>query len=104
MSPAGSRTATAQWSCPRIITPSTTAWPPERCVAGGGGDAEASPTGSALGGLLRCLGLRVSTLEALDPSAGVHELLLARVEGMPIRAELGADLAHGGPGREGVPA
>ena len=27
-SPAGLRTATAQWSAPRIITPSTTAWPP----------------------------------------------------------------------------
>ena len=26
--PFGSRTATAQWSCPRIMTPSTTAWPP----------------------------------------------------------------------------
>ena len=28
MSPLGLRTATAQWSAPRIITPSTTAWPP----------------------------------------------------------------------------
>ena len=27
-SPAGRRTATAQWRAPRIITPSTTAWPP----------------------------------------------------------------------------
>ncbi len=26
--PAGSRTASAQWSAPRIMTPSMTAWPP----------------------------------------------------------------------------
>jgi hypothetical protein len=57
-----------------------------------------------LGCLLRGLGLRVAALEALDPAAGVNELLLAGVEGVSVRTDLGADLAHGASRLERVPA
>src|SRR3954451_17229087 len=64
--PPGVRTATAQLDGARILTPSTTAWPPIAALA-------------ALR-LLRLLGPRGPALEALDAAAGVHQLLLARVE------------------------
>src|SRR5882762_8409730 len=52
--------------------------------------------------LLRSLG--VPALEALDPTTGVDELLLARVEGVALRAELDPQRRHGGPGHELVAA
>src|SRR5439155_23712877 len=39
-------------------------------------------------GLLRGLSLRVPTLEPLDPATGVDQLLLARVEGVAVRADV----------------
>src|SRR4051794_3947226 len=76
MAASGLRTATAQDAAPRIMTPSMTAWPP-------------------IEGLLATkeLDLRerapaVLTLEALHPSPGVDQLLLARVEGVALRADL----------------
>src|SRR3954466_1930679 len=66
MPPPGVRTATAQLDGPRIITPSRTAWPPIAAL-------------TALR-LLRLPGPRGPALEALDAAAGVHQLLLARVE------------------------
>src|SRR5436190_8156433 len=65
IAPSGLRTATAQLDGERIITPSRTAWPPIAALMllGGGGAA-----------LLRPLEL---PLEALDPAARVHQLLLA---------------------------
>src|SRR4249919_2801655 len=63
-SPAGVRTATDQTAGPRIITPSSTAWPPYETLI----SARAlSAAGAA--------GLLETTLEALDPTAGIHQLL-----------------------------
>src|SRR4051812_16243734 len=61
----------------------------------GGGDASPLLTGARLCQL---------ALEALDASAGVDELLLARVERMTVGADLHVDVALGGTGRELVPA
>src|SRR6516164_5340642 len=52
-----------------------------------------------------CL-LAEPALEAGYPPAGVEDLLLAGVEGVAVRADIGVDdaVARGGPRREGVPA
>src|SRR5436190_23091719 len=80
--PLGVRTATAQFPGPRIITPSRTACPPTVDAIGLAG------AGFALG----ALGALQALLEALDPAAGVHELLLARVERVAVRADLDVEL------------
>src|SRR3954465_3278462 len=49
-------------------------------------------------------GLLETTLEALDPTAGIHELLLARIERVALRADLDVQLLLGGARRELVPA
>src|SRR5205807_2871731 len=46
----------------------------------------------------------VAALEALDPSARVHQLLLARVEGVALVAQLDVEVRLGRAGREGVAA
>src|SRR5581483_2727919 len=87
--PAGVRTATAQFPGLRIITPSRTACPPtvtKRLLR---------PLGA--------LGALEPALEALDPSTGVHELLLARVEGMALGADLDVELGLGRADLERVP-
>src|SRR4029453_7658204 len=82
MSPSGLRTATDQAEGPRIITPSRTAWPP-------------------IGALMRFCsllgppGLLEAPLEALHASAGVHQLLLTRVEGVAFGADLDVQLRLG---------
>src|SRR5439155_11453243 len=59
--------------------------------------------GSRVAGLRRrLLAAPVPTLETIDTSAGVNELLLARVEGMALRAQLDVHVALGRPGRERV--
>src|SRR5690349_5091255 len=75
--PFGLRTATAQFEGPRIITPSRTACPPMGALI----------TSSGL-----AAGLLEPALEALDPAAGVHQLLLARVERVAVRAHLDVQL------------
>ena len=104
--PSGVRTATAQTETPRIITPSSTAWPP----TGASRLATSAPSGMRSGSApLRTeaasacraeptvrahvlppgLGvLRGAALEALDPATGVDQLLLAGVEGVALGAEL----------------
>src|SRR3712207_4146745 len=57
-----------------------------------------------LRGGLRPLRLLVAPLEPLHATTRVHELLLARVEGVAVRADVGTDLAHGRPRLERVPA
>src|SRR5262249_51164507 len=79
--PRGVRTATAQCEGARIITPSRTAWPPM-------GELIAGPL-SAAGG---AAGPLEPALEALDPAARVHQLLLAGVEGMALGADLDMQL------------
>src|SRR5436190_16209071 len=90
--PLGVRTATAQFPGPRIITPSRTACPPTVAMAG------------RLAAALRALGALEPTLEALHPSARVEELLLPRVEGMALRADLDVQLGLRRPRLERVPA
>src|SRR6266571_2896747 len=91
----GLRTATAQVETPRIITPSSTAWPP----TGASRVAIRRPSGSWVGSSLTYLAgagpryalalgagrrglapLRRAALEALDPATGVDQLLPAGVE------------------------
>src|SRR6476619_6973775 len=86
--PFGLRTATAQFDGPRIITPSRTACPPIGALI------------SALG----LAGLLEAALEALDATAGVHQLLLARVERVAVRAHLDVQLGLGRARLELVPA
>src|SRR5262249_45618690 len=81
ISPSGLRTATDQFDGPRIITPSSTACPPELTAT-----ARCLPAVPGAAGLLE------PALEALDPAAGVHELLLARVERVAVRADLDVHL------------
>src|SRR5579864_1753094 len=88
--PAGVRTATAQFPGLRIMTPSRTACPPTFITA--------------LARALGALGALEPALEALDPSAGVHELLLARVEGVALGADLDVQLRLGRMDLERVPA
>src|SRR2546427_5816246 len=76
--PFGLRTATAQLDGPRIITPSRTACPP---IA-----AAMSLAAAGAAGLLQ------PALEALDAAARVHQLLLARVERVAVRADLDVQL------------
>src|SRR6478736_10123564 len=104
------------------MTPSMTAWPP---IARGGAGASLTPaplsalragpvgprsarSGSIAIGVVRrsreLLLLRVPLVEALDATAGVYQLLLARVEGVALGAQLDAELAHGGAGHELVAA
>src|SRR6266516_1290341 len=85
--PSGLRTATAQLEGLRIITPSRTACPP-----------------IAANSVLAGAGLLEAALEALDAAAGVDELLLARVEGMAVRADLDMQLGLRRSGLELVPA
>src|SRR5258708_17227921 len=80
ISPSGLRTATAQFDGPRIITPSRTACPPI---------AEAMRW---LAAAARAAGLFEPPLEPLDATARVHQLLLARVERMAVRADLDVQL------------
>src|SRR3954449_4026644 len=47
---------------------------------------------------------RLAAAEALHPAAGVHELLLARVERVAVRADLDVDLRLGRARRELVAA
>src|SRR5436305_2714456 len=107
MSPSGRRTATAQWSRPRIITPSMTACPPYRWFSRAGLElirlsipAPCRNAGSSALALAPPLG--VAALEPLDAAAGVHQLLLARVERVAVRAELHAELGLRRPGLERV--
>src|SRR5581483_8803888 len=92
MSPAGVRTATAQLPGPRIITPSRTAWPPTFAM------------GLPLARLTRFVRALQPALEPLDPSARVHELLLARVERMALRADLDVEIRLRRARLERVPA
>src|SRR3954451_2177215 len=116
ISPSGLRTPTAHVETPRIITPSSTACPPTgasrcACSAGRGGAAVSVLTciGSAAGPASWSLGagalpLGGAALEALDATAGVDQLLLARVERVAVRADLHVHVALGRAGRERVPA
>src|SRR5436189_4277109 len=82
MSPSGFRTATAQFDGPRIITPSRTACPPT-VVIDRSFQTDRLPADGRHGRLLPAAGATRTlepALEALDPAAGVHELLLPRVE------------------------
>src|SRR5919106_6148695 len=92
----GLRTATAHDAGPRIITPSITACPP---IEGFGG-----PSLTAARLELRERPAAVFPLEPLDPSTGVHELLLARVERVALGADLHAQLRLRGTGGVRVPA
>src|SRR2546421_5298770 len=89
--PFGLRTATAQFEGPRIITPSRTACPPIAAAISGLGAAGAA-------------GLLEAALEALDTSAGIHQLLLARVERVALGADLDVQLRLRGTRLERVPA
>src|SRR5437868_5360666 len=89
ISPSGLRTATAQFDGLRIITPSRTACPPT--VMG----ELAAP---------RLAGALEAALEALHPAARVHELLLARVERMAVRADLDVQLGLRRARLERIPA
>src|SRR5689334_24334293 len=93
----GLRTATAQVEIPRIITPSSTAWPP----TGASRWAISAPSGrralsSATGALRlgRCA-LGGAALEALHAAARVHELLTPGVERVAVRADLDVQLGLG---------
>src|SRR3954447_4404165 len=83
MTPLGVRTATDQFPGPRIITPSRTAWPPTLATV-------------LLRAALGALGTLEALLEALDASARVHQLLLARVERVAVRADLDMHLGRRG--------
>src|SRR6202041_1078579 len=73
----------------------------------GAGARETDPgsAGLLLGGLL-ARGLAEALLEPRDATAGVQDLLLARVERVAVRADVGVDRAagSGAPGGERVPA
>ena len=102
----GLRTATAQVETPRIITPSSTAWPP----TGASRWATGSPSGIGVTGALPSTAARARArrraagqpsgldalggpaAEALDAAAGVDELLLAGVERMALGADLDVDI------------
>ena len=94
MSPFGLRTATAQFEGPRIITPSSTACPPIEAAMG---EAGLHARRGAAGAL-------EPALEALDAAAGVHQLLLARVERVAVRADLDVELGLRRARLERVPA
>src|SRR5215475_7941725 len=59
-----------------------------------------------LAGIPGCRGLAEPPLEPRDATAGVEDLLLARVERVAVRAHVGVDHAvrRGGPRHERVPA
>src|SRR3954451_2311783 len=115
-SPSGVRTATAQTETPRIITPSSTAWPPTgasrlatRAPSGmRSGSAPFDEAGSPRpvpGKLPPCLGvLGRAALEPLDPATAVDQLLLAGVERVTLRAELDVKIGLGRARVEAVPA
>src|SRR4051794_25202241 len=91
------------------MTPSRTAWPPtgaSRCACRRPSSATAvlalAPGGSGLGLAAGALGSAAP--EALDATAGVHELLPARVERVAVRADLDVDLRLGRARRELVAA
>src|SRR4029077_6004536 len=65
---------------------------------------DGSGVGRGLGVDLGALALAVAALEAVDAATGVHQLLLAGVEGMALVAELRGELGAGRTGREGVAA
>src|SRR3954470_11431207 len=115
---AGLRTATAHVETPRIMTPSRTAWPPtgaSRCATRASPKAP-SPTATlapsellGASGILRGeltlvggAGASLAALEAVDATAGVHDLLLARVERVAVGADLDVDLGLRGSGVEVV--
>src|SRR5687768_13961883 len=95
ISPLGVRTASAQADGPRIITPSRTAWPPIVAADWRRRAASRDFTGRAGLAAARGAGLLEAPLEALDPSARVHELLLARVERVARRADLDVEIGLG---------
>ncbi len=91
VAPSGLRTATDHVETPRIMTPSRTAWPPI------GASREAvseppSPIERLSAGAGRTPTLGGAALEALYATAGVNELLSARIERMTRRADLDVDL------------
>src|SRR5579884_1967838 len=92
ISPDGLRTATAQLPGPRIITPSRTACP------------DVGHAGSSALAAARLTGALQATLEALDATTRVHELLLAGVERMALRADLDVQLGLRRAGLERVSA
>src|SRR5579884_18253 len=114
----GLRTARAHVRTPRIITPSSTAWPPmgasRKAVSGAPARASSDatrPAPSVIGRALRAgagasrpTALGHPALEALDAAAGVDQLLLAGVEGVAGGADLDVDLGLGGASRELVAA
>src|SRR4051812_45190729 len=111
ISPSGVRQATAQVETPRIITPSSTAWPPTAASRWTGRSRTGlltSTTSAARprtsGGSIAALALGRPALEALDAPAGVDKLLLARVERMAVGADLDVHVALGRAGDELVPA
>src|SRR6266404_751479 len=88
--PPGVRTATAQFPGLRIMAPSRTACPPTVITR--------------LARALGALGALEPALEALDPPTGVHELLLGRIEGVALGADLDVQLRLGRADLERVPA
>src|SRR5258708_7881389 len=90
IAPWGLRTATPRSDGPRITPPRGTPCPP---IAA----ATALPAAGAAG-------LLEPALEALDAAAGVHQLLLARVERVAVRADLDVQLSLRGARDERVPA
>src|SRR6266508_1583259 len=93
ISPFCFRTATDHAEGPRIMTPSRTACPPIGAL-----------TATPLGAAGAPAGLLQPALEPLHASAGVHELLLARVERVALGADLDVEIALGRARLEGVPA
>src|SRR5215218_10438559 len=137
----GFRTATDQVETPRIITPSSTAWPPTgasrlatgrpsgigelarfgelSCMLTKSGAPSAAPSLKGvrppsaspappceltLVGRSALSAARGAALEALDPAAGVDQLLLAGIERMALRADLDVQLGLGRARVELVPA
>src|SRR5215210_6914882 len=92
ISPSGLRTATAHFEGLRIITPSRTACPPMLLLNA----SRLAAAGAA--------GLLEAALEALDATAGIHQLLLAGVERVARRAHLDVDVRLRRPGLELVAA
>src|SRR5690349_23973976 len=78
-------------------------WPAPFCPSAGAWDARDKPAGG-LTGLLPGPVLGGAALEALDATAGVDQLLLARVEGVALGAELYMQVLFRGPGVELVAA
>src|SRR5829696_4519628 len=101
MRPSGVRHATAQIETPRIITPSRTAWPPTGASPTATGRpsgirSDCAPPGRAL--------FDCGSGSGLNAAACVNQLLLARIEGVALRADLHVKLGLRGARVEVVPA